>query len=98
MITLIAASVVLSAASLFDGTTTARFLKNPDYEEQNFLLGKRPSKLRIYGEGGLIIAGEIAVGLALSHVSILGYLIAAGFSFQSFVHIRNGIRNLKIPI
>ncbi len=97
MITLIA-SIVLSAVSLFDGITTARFLKNPEYEEQNFLLGKRPSKLRIYGEGGLIIAGEIAIGFALSHVSILGYLIAVGFGFQSFVHVRNGIRNLKIPV
>jgi len=50
-IPLVLASVVLSGASLFDGVTTVRFLKNPKLDEQNPLFGKRPSTLRVYVEG-----------------------------------------------
>jgi len=96
---LVLASILLSGASLFDGVSTVHFLKNPNYEEQNPLFGKRPSTLRVYGEGALIIAAEIAAGFLSSHnADVFGYLFAIGFGIQSFVHIRNGIRNLRLPV
>jgi hypothetical protein len=101
-IPLVVASVVLSGAALFDGWTTVRFLKNPDYYEADtaWLFGPRPSTLKVYGLGTLVIAGEVAVGLLANRFSVYaGYVMAAGFAFQAgYAHIREAIRNLKIPV
>lgn len=100
-IPLVISSVILSGASLFDGITTVRFLKNPNYEEGDtaWLLGKEPSALRVYGEGGLVIAGEIAVALLANHFSVyLGYAFALAGGYQIYIHIRDGIGNLRIPV
>jgi hypothetical protein len=100
-IPLLISAVVLSVASFFDGWTTVRFLKNPDYYEADtaWLFGPRPSTLKVYGLGSLVIAAEIAVGLLANHFSVYaGYVAAAGFAYQSFTHVRAGIKNLKLPI
>jgi hypothetical protein len=98
-IALITSSVILLGASLFDGVSTVHFLKNPNYQERNPLLGKRPSTARVYLEGSAIIATEIGIGIFLNHITpFLGCLAAAGFGVQSYLHLRYGIKNLKLPI
>jgi hypothetical protein len=100
-IPLVVASAILSGASFFDGWTTVRFLKNPDYYEADtaWLFGPRPSTLKVYGLGSLVIAAEIALGMLGNHFSAyLGYVAAAGFAYQAFTHVRAGIKNLKIPV
>jgi hypothetical protein len=98
---LILAAVTLAGAAFFDGWTTVRFLKNPDYVEGGavWLLGRRPSTLRVYGLGGLVIAAEIAVGLLFNHFSVFaGYALALAYGYQAYAHIHAGIANLKIPV
>ncbi len=100
-IVLTAVSAVLAGASLFDGITTVRFLKHTSYEEVTtaFLFGKRPSTLKVYGLGGLVIASEIAVALIANHFSVwAGYAVAAVLTYQIYTHVHQGIGNLKIPV
>lgn len=94
---LLFASVALAGAALFDGISTVHFLKNPAYRETNWLLGPRPSALRVYAEGGALVGSEVIAASALNHLSVyLGYALAAAAVYQIYVHVRNGIKNFKI--
>ena len=91
----------LFGAALFDGITTVRFLKNPSYPETGtpWLFGKRPSALRVFGLGGIVITVEIGAALLLNHFSVYaGYAVAAGFAYQVYRHVRAGFHNLTLPI
>ena len=96
---LLAASFVLAGASFFDGLSTAYFLRNPMTTEQNFLFGLHPSKRRVFVEGALIIGAEITLSLVAAHWKhFLGDAFAFGFAAQSAIHVRNGIRNYRLPL
>lgn len=99
MLSLIIASTVLSVAALLDGVSTVHFLKNPNYDEQNPLFGKRPSTLRVYLEGSAVIAAEIGIALLVSKGALIFEAISVvGFGFQSGIHIRNAIRNFRLKV
>ncbi|SRR6266436_5686323 len=95
---LLVSAIALSVSSAFDGWTTARFVKR-GYEEVNtaWLLGKTPSALRVYGLGGLVIAGEIAIAMLANHYSVYaGYALALAGGYQIYTHIRDSRNNLKL--
>lgn len=97
-IALLVSAIALGVSSAFDGWTTVRFVKL-GYEEGNtaWLLGKTPGALRIYGLGGLVIAGEIAVALLVNHFSVIaGSGLALAGVYQTYTHIRDGRSNLKL--
>jgi len=95
MITSIVAAV-LGASSFVDGLSTVHFLRKGKIE-LNPLLGKRPSTLRVFLEGGAIIAAEIGVMFYLSHLShTAGYVIACALVAQSVSHVVLSIHNFKL--
>src|SRR6266404_3971188 len=96
---LVVSAVALAAASLFDGWTTVRFLKNPDYVEKDtaWLFGPRPTALKVYALGAAVIAGEIMSALLLNELSVyVGYAMAAAGGYQVYTHVHDGLANLKI--
>src|SRR5260370_18977082 len=96
---LLAASIAVSAAALFDGMSTVRFLHDPRYEEANPAFGKHPTAARVYGEGSAIIAIELLVAWWLQHLwGPIGYGIGAGFLYHAYIHVRNAPANYKLPV
>lgn len=97
-ILLLVSAIALSCSSAFDGWTTVRFVKMGDEEGNTaWLLGKTPGPLRVYGLGGLVIAGEIAVAMLANHFSVYaGYAFALAGGYQTYTHIRDGRNNLKL--
>jgi hypothetical protein len=98
---LVISAAALAGASLFDGWTTVRVLKNHDYVEKDtaWLFGPRPSTLKVYGLGTAVIAGEIISALLLNELTVyVGYAMAAAGGYQVYTHVRDGLANLKIPV
>lgn len=98
MILFYATLAALALTSAFDGWTTVRFVKL-GYEEGTtaWLLGKTPSWKVVYFRGGAFIAGELALALAVTHYSVVaGAAVCGALLFQSFTHIFEGTRNLRL--
>lgn len=56
------ATFALVVGAIFDGLSTAWFLeKYPSESEANPLLGSKPSKLRIFGEGAIYVAATLGI-------------------------------------
>lgn len=86
----------LTAASAFDGWTTVRFVKL-GYEEKTtrWLLGPSPSWKVVYLRGGIAIALELAIALALVRFAI-GWAVCGALLAQAVMHIYEGLRNLRL--
>jgi hypothetical protein len=90
-------AAILSSTALLDGLSTVNFL-NRGFVEQNSLFGSTPGKLRIFGEGGAIIATEIVLAAVISHwspvvgQSIVGSLLLA----QAAFHVDRTIHNFRL--
>lgn len=98
MILLLIASFALPIGAFLDGLSTVHFLKNPALHETNPLFGKRPSTVRIFLEGCLLIAGELVFMWYISHVShSAGSFAGICLLAQTVVHILNTFHNYKLP-
>ena len=96
MLFLLIASIVLVVAAAFDGISTIYAL-GKGAEEQNPLFGKHPSGLRVFVQGTLIIAAEIALSwLLFSYRPVAGNVAGVGMLVQSGFHIFFGIRNFRV--
>ena len=95
MILQIAAAAV-GVTSLVDGISTVRFLKKGDVET-NPLLGKNPSTVRVFLEGGAIIAAEIGLAFAANYfLTAAGYVVSAGLLVQSVFHVVYAVKNFRL--
>jgi hypothetical protein len=93
---LLASSLFMAVASVFDGITTVKMLK-AGYYETDPLFGKHPSTVRIFLEGIILVAAEIGLAFLANHWSTaVGLICAAAFLAQGSIHIFDGRHNLDL--
>lgn len=84
------AALFLVAAAIADGITTRLVIKAGGWET-NPLFGKYPSALRTFGEGALIIGGEISLSYFVWRKYTMWILVA-----QAILHTYLAVHNYRI--
>lgn len=90
------AAVLLALTALLDGISTVHFLRK-GLAEQNPIFGPRPSYLKLFGLGSVIIAAEVGATFLLYKLAhAAGYVAAAGTLAQAAYHCICARRNFKL--
>ena len=93
---LVIASIILVIAATIDGFSTIYAL-GKGAEEKNPLFGKRPSGLRVFVQGTLIIGAEIGVAwLLYSYKPVAGVIAGALMLVQSLIHFILAYKNFQV--